>query len=262
MIVESHYNGVSMKKNLFLLISILSLTACFSPSQEQVDKAVQKELDKREEEKTRIYAVIDQYMKDKGPPSRANDQQGNGAPQKPSLEDQLKNPKHVDVGESPVKGAKSAKVTIVEFSDFQCPFCSNVNPTINEVMKKYSGKVKLTYKFLPLPMHPEAKIAAQAAVAAQKQGKFWEMHDLLFSHQTALKYEQLVGYAKDLGLDQKKFEKDMNDPKTMQRIEGEMKQAQGVGLGGTPSFLINGVTLVGAVPESEFSRIIDKIIKN
>lgn len=249
-------------KKILIFSLFLSILGC-SPSQEQVDLAVQKEMQKREDEKKRVYGIIDQYVAEKGGLPGGGQRPGpGGQPQPPSLEEKIKNPKKIDLGDSPSKGYKSAKVTIVAFSDFQCPFCTKVNPTMDSLMKKYAGKVKLVFKNLPLPMHPDAKLAAQAGLAANKQGKFWEMHDKMFANQTKLKKEDLVAYATELGLNVAKFTKDMEDTKTAAAVEKDMQQAQSLGANGTPTFFINGVELVGAQPEEAFSQIIDKLLGN
>jgi len=103
------------------------------------------------------------------------------------------------------KGSAEAKVTVVEFSDFQCPFCKRVGPTLEQIEKTYGDKVRIAFKHLPLPMHPMAESAARAAEAAHKQGKFWEMHDKLFADQNALSEPAYEKHAKDLGLDVAKW---------------------------------------------------------
>ncbi|MCC6277152.1 MAG: thioredoxin domain-containing protein [Oligoflexia bacterium] len=239
---------------------VLSFLMGCSPSQEQVDKAVRKIMDEREAEKDRFQKYLEEYARTKGgapgqPPT---------APQReapPSVEEMMKNPKKIEVGSSPWKGTKNSKVTIIEFSDFQCPFCNAVSPTINSLLKKYDGKLKIVFKHRPLPFHNNAKIAAQASMAAHKQGKFWQMHDVLFANNQKLDRPNLVEYAKQIGLNIQKFEKDLDDPEMIKQIESESNWAAQNGLGGTPSFLINGVTLVGAVPEDRFAEIIDKFLK-
>lgn len=244
-------------KYAFIALCAVVFSSCFSPSQEQVDKAVQKELQRQEEEKKRIYSIIDDYIKERGGlPVKTAEDSG-----KPSIAEQLKKPKHVDLGESPIKGYSKAQVTIYEFSDFQCPFCQRSNSVLERLLQKYAGKVKLVYKFFPLAIHPDAKLAAQAAVAAQKQGKFWEMHDKMFDNQTSLKKENLLKYAEELHLDVAKFEKDMLLPKTVQRVELESKQGYALGLNSTPSFIINGVELVTPTSEQDFTKIIEIILK-
>jgi protein-disulfide isomerase len=148
---------------------------------------------------------------------------------------------NIPIGDSPVKGPATAKVTIAEFSDFQCPFCSQVPPTIYEVLKAYPNDVKFVFKQFPLVrIHPQATPAAKASLAAHKQGKFWEMHDKLFANQKQLDNESLKKYAQELGLDMAKFEADMNSPEIAKQVEDEMKLASTNQVTGTPTLFVNG----------------------
>jgi protein-disulfide isomerase len=145
------------------------------------------------------------------------------------------------VGDSPIRGPENAPVTIVEFSDYQCPFCARSEPLIKDVMKEYPGKVRFVYKNLPLvSIHSNAMGAAQAAVAAGKQGKYWEMHDLLFANQRALQPDKLKEYAQQLGLDIAKFEADMNSSEVKSAIQNDMNLSRKVGVRGTPTIFVNG----------------------
>ena len=159
--------------------------------------------------------------------------------------------------DAPVLGPKFAKVTIVEFSDFQCPFCGRVEPTLKQVQQTYGKDVRIVWMNEPLPFHPNAKPAAQAALAAHLQGKFWQMHDKLFQDQQALDAAHYQQFAKELGLNLVKFQADMANPKTAARVEADASLAQSVGAGGTPNFFINGVQLVGALPFEQFKAAID-----
>jgi protein-disulfide isomerase len=180
--------------------------------------------------------------------------------EEPSLSDRLKNRANVSIENAPVKGAANAPITIVEFSDHECPFCSRVLPTVDEIMKNYNGKVKLAFRHNPLPFHPRAMPAAKAAVAAQRQGKFWEMSTLMFKNQQALTDDNFKKWAKELKLDLKKFEKDMKDPAVQKMIEEDSNFARSNGAGGTPSFFINGVLLVGAQPAEKFKEVIEALL--
>jgi protein-disulfide isomerase len=159
---------------------------------------------------------------------------------------------------SQFKGPQNAKVAIVEFSDFQCPFCSRVGPTLAKINQDYPQDVKVVFKHLPLAFHNKAMGAAQAAEAAGKQGKFWEMHDLLFQNQRALSEEKYVEWAGELKLDIEKFKKDMVSAEVKQRIEADKREASKLGVTGTPGFFINGRFLSGAKPYDSFKAIIDK----
>jgi protein-disulfide isomerase len=169
--------------------------------------------------------------------------------------------KTVDIAGAPVRGSPKAPVTIVMFSDFQCPFCGRAEPTVKQLEDEYKDKVKVVWKNQPLPFHPNAMPAAKAAMAAYKQGKFWEMHDKLFSNQQALGETVYAQYAKELGLDMAKFNADMSSPDIAAGIQKDMQQGSSLGANGTPTFFINGRELVGAQPADQFKQIIDDELK-
>lgn len=174
------------------------------------------------------------------------------------MEAQFKNPVKIDLGSAPIKGPANAKVTIVEFSDFQCPFCRRGNDTIAQVVKMYPNDVKVAFKNKPLPMHPEAEPAARAAWSAAKQGKFWEMNDLLFGNQDKLNTAFYEESAKKLGLDVEKFKKDFSSPEAAAAIKADSELADKFEVQGTPNFFINGVAVRGAYPADHFKKIIDR----
>ncbi len=165
----------------------------------------------------------------------------------------------------PVKGAKNPLVTIVEFSDFQCPFCTRVNPTIAKIMENYSDKVRVVFKQAPLPFHKQAPAAAAAALAANQQGKFWEMHDMLFANQKQFKTtdmtELTTGFAQKLGLNTGKFKAALTSDAVLNKVKADGALAKKVGARGTPNFFVNGVQLVGAKPYPAFEAEIKKQIK-
>ncbi|MCA9519564.1 MAG: thioredoxin domain-containing protein [Myxococcales bacterium] len=167
--------------------------------------------------------------------------------------------RRIDFGKlsTPWKGTKDAVITIVEFSDFQCPFCSRVNPAIKEVLSTYKGKVRVEFRHNPLSFHRAAFPAAIAAMAAHKQGKFWEFHDKLFSNRKQWTEDDFVSYAKDLGLDVNRFRRDLKDPAIRAYVQNDQAIAAGVGARGTPNLFVNGVKVVGARPFSYFKTVID-----
>lgn len=177
------------------------------------------------------------------------------------LESQFKNPVKIDVGSSPVKGPANAKITIIEFSDFQCPFCKRGKDTMEEVSKKYPNDVKLAFKQLPLAFHDKAEPAARASLAAGKQGKFWEMHDALFDNQAQLSSEFFLDQAKKLGLDIEKFKKDMEASDVTEQIKKDKELADSHGISGTPGFFVNGIAVRGAYPLAHFDTIIQRLLK-
>jgi protein-disulfide isomerase len=148
--------------------------------------------------------------------------------------------------DDPSRGKKDAKVTVVEFSDFQCPFCSRAVTAVKELEQELKADVRVVWKHLPLPFHPNAMPAAVAAEAARQQGKFWEMHDRLFAGQQTLSDAAYVQHAKELGLDLPRFEKALKDPATRARVEEDAKAAAAAGVTGTPTFVVNGEPVVGS----------------
>ena len=159
-------------------------------------------------------------------------------------------------GNSPSKGPKDAPITVVMFQDFQCPFSKRSQPTIQQVMDAYPGQVRVVFKNFPLAFHKDAPLAHEASLAAGAQGKFWEMHDKIFTDQKQMGIENLKGYAEELGLDMEQFNKDLETNRYKKVVDDDMKLAKGAGVRGTPTFFINGKKLVGAKPLSEFQKVI------
>jgi protein-disulfide isomerase len=159
--------------------------------------------------------------------------------------------------DGPARGPTTAKVTIVEFSDFECPYCARVNPTLERIRSTYPNDVRIVFRHDPLPFHPDAAPAAEAAVAAEWQGKFWEMHDKLFGNQEALGRAGLEARAAELGLDLKAFRRVLDAHAAQARVDGDVALARKAGVRGTPTFLIDGRQVVGAQPFAEFKKIID-----
>ena len=166
-------------------------------------------------------------------------------------------PVKVDVGSAPVLGPRTAPVTIVEFSDFQCPFCGRVEPALKQIRDEYKGKVKIAWKNQPLSFHPNAMPAAEAAMAAHEQGKFWEMHDKLFEKQQSLSTEVYDQIAREIGLDLDKFHASIEAHRNQAAIQADMAAGSAIGASGTPTFFINGHKLVGAMPFESFKQVID-----
>src|SRR5713226_9766997 len=157
-----------------------------------------------------------------------------------------------------LRGDPKAPVVIVEFSDFQCPYCQSVQPTLKTLLAKYEGRVSLAYRDLPLrDIHPQAQLAAEAGRCAGEQGKFWEYHDLLFAHQNKLTREDLVGHARSLSLDDKQFDSCLSTGKYKAQIEEDRQLGLRAGLSGTPGFIINGNLLSGNLPQDAFEKAIE-----
>jgi protein-disulfide isomerase len=173
----------------------------------------------------------------------------------------LLTPPRVQVGFDPARvlGNADAPVTIVEFSDYQCPFCKRALPVLKEILAKYPGKVRLAYRDFPLgSIHPRAEAAAEASRCAGEQGRFWPYHDLLFEQQTKLDDASLVGYARQLGLDAPRFEQCLKSHKYRAAVQQDLQKGEQLGISGTPAFFINGIPLMGARPLSSFTGIIDE----
>lgn len=159
---------------------------------------------------------------------------------------------------APTLGPNAAKVRIVEFSDFQCPFCSRATPTLKKIHENYPDQVQIVFMHLPLSFHKNAQGAALAAAAAQRQGKFWEMHDKIFADQRALSPEKYLAFAAEIGLDVEQFEKDAASAQVKSFVEANKREAGRLGVTGTPGFFINGRFLSGAKPYDSFKVIIDE----
>jgi protein-disulfide isomerase len=158
---------------------------------------------------------------------------------------------------TPSRGAADAPVVLVEYTDYQCPYCTRVQPTLNELMKRYEGQILHVFKNLPLPMHAEAPLAGAAALCAQDQGKFWELHDWLFVNQRTLSRESIVAAAGDLGMDTEVLAACIDEGKYAARVQAETAEAHSYGITGTPGFLVNGRVVTGARPIEAFEEIID-----
>lgn len=176
------------------------------------------------------------------------------------LEEQLKNPVKINIGNSPVRGSANAKVTIVEFSDFQCPFCGMGANVMEKIARNYPNDVKFVYKFFPLPGHNLSRPAGKATLAAGKQGKFWEMRDMIFNNQDSLKETSFDEFAKSLNIDLAKFQQDLGDPEFDKIMDDDVELGASLGINGTPAFFVNGITVMGAQPLEKFRNVIDKAL--
>ena len=164
----------------------------------------------------------------------------------------------VEVAGDPSRGPADAPVTIVEFSDFQCPYCSRVIDTIKKIEETYAGKIRLVFRDYPLvQIHPNAARAAEAAACANDQGKFWAMHDLLFAHQDKLDAADLKKNAADLGLDTAAFDQCLDSGRHAEGWRKDAADAERYGVSSTPAFFINGRLVVGAQPYEAFAQVID-----
>ena len=163
--------------------------------------------------------------------------------------------------DAPSLGARDARVTVEVWSDFQCPFCARGATVIDGLREKYGDQVRIVFRHQPLPMHANARLAAIATMAAHEQGRFWEMHDVLFDNQRSLDRESLEGYARGLGLDLVRFRKALDGTTWANYVDADVVEAQRRGVAGTPTFFVNGTAVMGARPIEDFTRLIDAELK-
>ena len=167
----------------------------------------------------------------------------------------------VNIANAAYRGGKNAPVTIVEFSDFECPYCSKVNDTLYELDKIYGDKIKVVYKHYPLSsIHPEAQIAAEASICAQRQGmdKFWSMHNKMFENFRNLSEGRIKDFANSFGLDMAKFKQCLEKGEAKAQVQADLREGQTLGVQSTPAFFINGRFIRGALPLDEFKKVINE----
>jgi len=164
----------------------------------------------------------------------------------------------VKAADSPAKGPSNAPVEIIEFSDFQCPYCLRANPSVKQVLDTYGDRIHFVYRNYPLPNHPNARPAAEAAQCANEQGKFWPYHDQLFANPARLGDADLKQNAATLGLDTGKFNACFDAHKYKDVVDADIKAGNDAGVSGTPAFFVNGRALSGAQPFDVFKRVIDE----
>lgn len=158
---------------------------------------------------------------------------------------------------APSFGPADAKVTVVEFSDFQCPFCTRAASVVHQIKEKYGDKVRFVFRQYPLPMHGDAHVAAQASLAAHQQGKFWEFHDLLFANQRALTRPSLEDYAKQLNLNVAQLKKALDDQALKAAVDADVKLGEEVNVNGTPTVFINGKRVANPTEFEPVAKLID-----
>ena len=248
------------------LFLVMGLTAC-APTSKQLKEAIEKD-------PSIIYVAIEKDPKGffetvkKAQETYAKKaQEDMMVDETKKRDDEFANPLKPVVEEGRVVfGPKDAKITIVEYSDFECPYCTRGYQTVKEVLKNYPKDVRVVFKHLPLEFHPKALPAAKYFEALAKQGddKAEKFHDAVFQNQDKLKKDgetYLKSVAKSIGADMKKLDKDLNDPSVMTRINADTEEAKKFQISGTPGFVINGVSLRGAYPYEEFKSIIDRHLK-
>jgi len=175
-----------------------------------------------------------------------------------SVRVQLEPPRAEVAAAGPSLGPADAPVTLIEFSDYQCPFCRRAEPTVRELLERYEGRLRLVFRHLPLDFHERARPAAVAAVCAERQGRFWDYHALLFEHQDALADPDLRRYAEELSLDLEAFQRCREGDEADDAVEADVRAAARAGASGTPAFFVNGILLTGARPVEAFAEVIDR----
>lgn len=170
----------------------------------------------------------------------------------------LLEPTRVEVAATgPSMGPENAPITIVEFSDFECPFCSRLLPTMEQVKQKYGDKVRLVFRQYPLNFHQHAQKAAEASLCANEQGKFWEFHDAMFQNQKELAVEQLKAKAAAMGMNAEQFNSCLDGSKFAAQVKKDFDEGSAAGVSGTPAMFVNGRFISGAVPFQEIAKVID-----
>ena len=167
----------------------------------------------------------------------------------------------IPVAGAPSLGPEKAKITLVEFSDFQCPYCAVAAPVFGALLKAYPDQVKLIFKQYPLEIHDHALLAAAAALAAKQQNKFWEMHDVMFANRHNLSREQLLVMAKGIGLNMAKFQADLDSPEIKKAVEQDVRDGDDARVEGTPTLFINGQRYNGPLNATALKAILDQQLK-
>jgi len=174
----------------------------------------------------------------------------------------LEDPVTIAVADAPVRGPANARITLVEFSDFQCPFCVAATPQLDVLLKAYPSQVKLIFKEFPLDSHSQAAMAATAALAANKQGKFWQMHDAMFALRGNLSRKKVIELAGGLGLDMKRFLADMDSAEIKHAVDRDISEGEHIGVDSTPTLFVNGRRFNGELTVAKLKPIIDDELKH
>lgn len=226
-----NYYIIPMKKIILSLFALLAMTACL-PENPQSNEALQKKADSLATELADVKSVLE-FVVERGMNSSFEDI-------KKQIE-QANKVHDLKIEESPSTGNPSAKLVIVEFTEFQCPYCARIAPVLDSIVRANPDKIRLVYKHFPLSFHQAAPAAGAAAIAAGKQGKFWEYRWALAPHSSSLNDSTFIALAEQLGLNIEQFKKDMVlDSEKQATIDRDMKLGMEVGVQGTPNFYING----------------------
>ena len=253
---EASSRGIAVKD----LVQQEVLSKVKAPTDADVDAFYEQNKDRIQGTKEQLAGRIKDYLNQRGE-QQAFEEYASTLKKKYGAEVLLKPLRvNVDSPDAPSRGPADAPVTIVEFGDFECPYCGGLEPTLEMVLKNYAGKVRLVFREYPLPsIHPLAAKAAEAAMCAKEQGKFWELHDRMYAHQDALKVDDLKKAAAELGMNKKRFDKCIDSDQYDAAIQADLKAGQQAGVSGTPALFVNGRPVPGgAVGYDVLAKVIDE----
>ena len=251
---------------VFLAAAATALSAC-APNASQLRATIEKDpdilfnaIEKNPDKFMAVMSKVEMAARSKASENQAKEEEER-------FNRELANPVQAEIAsDRAAKGKSDAPITIVEYTDFQCPYCGRGFETMKQVLNAYPGKIRLIYKSLPLPFHPMARPAAQRfeAIALQDVSKAWKFHDEVFGNQDKLSggEKYLDSVVKKVGADLAKVKKDMTSEKVSSRIASDTAEAGKFGITGTPGFLVAGVSVRGAYPFETFKKIIDKKLGN
>lgn len=253
-----------MKRTIFLVAALVMATACTSKDDlkkmikenpEIITEAIEANPDK-------FITALNNAVKN----AQESEGKKRDEEEKKALEESFNNPLQAEIrSDESIRGNKDAPITLIEYSDFECPFCGRGFNTVMELMQKYEGKIRFMYKHLPLSFHPQAMPAAQyyEAIRLQSPEKAWQFHDRIYKDQRKLQNGEafLKSLAKELKVDMTKLAKDIKSEEVQKRIDADMAEAGKFGFQGTPGFLLNGVPVKGAYPAAHFDGIIQELKK-
>lgn len=250
---------------LLLTLSMVMLVAC-APDKKQLGKMLKENpelvTDVIKENPTEFIEALNNAVKS----AQEGDRKKREDEEKAKFEESFKKPLVPEIREEEnIRGPKDAPLTLVEYSDFECPFCKRGYQTVQALLEKYDGKIRFVYKHLPLSFHPNAMPAAQyyEALRLQSNELASKFHDALFEDFDKIKLGEkfFKSVAKKIGANMSKLQKDLDSPKVKARIEADLKEAEKFGFRGTPGFLLNGIPVKGAYPPSHFDMIIEELKK-
>jgi protein-disulfide isomerase len=257
-----------LKNKSLLVMSILLMTAGCAPSKQSLKQALIDNPDILTEAIEKNSLKIMEALNKAAQSARAEQAKKTEEESAQQMEQEFKNPKTPVIDEArAIRGPKDAPIMMVEYSDFECPYCRQGYETVKQVHDKYGDKVRFEFKNLPLPFHPHAMIGARyyEAIALQSAEKAYKYHDAVFAGQDKVRDQGekfFESVAKSVGADMKKVKADLNGDKVTKRIEEDKAEAAKFEFSGTPGFLLNGVSLRGAYPLPEFEKIIDRLLKD